>query len=84
MALLTARTKCSIDLEKTVTLSTAGSTETFTHSAITADSMVDFYCSQWDVVPEDIVCTAGSCTVTLPAVDESASAKITLRVYIWC
>ena len=68
-------------LEQTVTLSTSASTTvTFTDSNITANSFIEYACSQWDLVPESITGAAGSCTVVLPKVDSAQS--VTVRIYV--
>lgn len=68
-------------MEQTATTSTSATTiVTFTHAAITTDTVVDFYCSQWNLVPDDIVCNNGTCAVTLPVVDTSAT--VTVRIYL--
>lgn len=68
-------------LEQTVTLSTSASTTvTFTDSSITANSFIEYACSQWDLVPESITGAAGSCTIVLPKVDSAQS--VTVRIYV--
>ena len=68
-------------LETTVTLSTSASTTvTFTDSSITANSFIEYACSQWDLVPESITGAAGSCTIVLPKVDSAQS--VTVRIYV--
>lgn len=70
-----------IYLEQTVTLSTSASTTvTFTDSSITANSFIEYACSQWDLVPESITGAAGSCTIVLPKVDSAQS--VTVRIYV--
>lgn len=67
--------------EQTVTLSTsATSTVTFTRDDITTASVVEVGVSEWGLVPEDVVCSAGSCTVTLPKV--SSAHSVTVRLYV--
>lgn len=68
-------------LEQSVTLSTSASTTvTFTDSSITANSFIEYACSQWDLVPESITGAAGSCTIVLPKVDSAQS--VTVRIYV--
>lgn len=68
-------------LEQTVTLSTSSSTTvTFTDASITANSFIEYACSQWDLVPESITGAAGSCTIVLPKVDSAQS--VTVRIYV--
>lgn len=67
--------------EQTVTLSTSATTTvTFTRDDITTDSVVEVGISEWGLVPEDVVCSAGSCTVTLPKV--SSAHSVTVRLYV--
>ena len=64
-----------------VTLSTSGTTTvTFTNAAITANSVIQYACTQWDIVPDDITATTGSCTVTMPQVDSAVTVGV--RIYL--
>lgn len=64
-----------------VTLSTSTTTTvTFTDAAITADSVIDFACTVWDLVPDDMTATTGTCTITLPQVDSAMTVGV--RLYI--
>lgn len=68
-------------LEQTVTTSTSATTNvTFTDPNITTDSLIEYYCSKWALIPDNIVCSAGTCVVTLPK--ESESSTVTVRIYI--
>ena len=67
--------------DQTVTLSTsAQTTATFTNAVFTTDTCVDIALTEQGLVPDDVVVTTGSCTVTLPIVDTARS--ITVRVYV--
>ena len=71
----------TVYMEQSVTLSTTDPTiVTFTNATITANSVIDVYCSVWDMVPENVSCAAGTCAVTLPA-DEDART-VTVRIYV--
>ena len=64
-----------------VTLSTSDTTTvTFTSALITANSVIDYACTVWDLVPDDITATTGSCTITLPKVDSAMTVGV--RIYI--
>lgn len=68
-------------MEQDVILSTsAATTATFTNASITANSVVEFGCSKWGIVPDDIAVSSGSCVVTLPKV--STSETVTVRIYL--
>ena len=68
-------------MEQTVTLSTsAATTVTFTDAMFTANTCVDVAISEWGLVPDDVVCASGTCTVTLPTVDSAHS--VIVRVYV--
>lgn len=69
-------------MEQSVQTSTSDSTlVTFTNAAIEADSVVDVFVEDWDILPENVACAAGTCVVTLPKVDTAAwvFVRITLR-----
>jgi len=71
----------SVYMEQDVILSTsAATTVTFTNASITANSVVEFGCSKWSIVPDDITSSSGSCVVTLPKV--STSETVTVRIYL--
>ena len=71
----------SVYMEQDVILSTsAATTATFTNASITANSLVEFGCSKWGMVPDDIAVSSGSCVVTLPKV--STSETVTVRIYL--
>ena len=64
-----------------VTLSTSQTTTvTFSDARITTSSLIDFYCTQWDLVPDDITVSTGSCVITLPQVDTAVTVNV--RIYI--
>lgn len=64
-----------------VTLSTSTTTTvTFTNAAITANSLIQYACTQWDIVPDDITASAGTCTVTMPKVDTAVTVGV--RIYL--
>ena len=71
----------SVYMEQDVILSTsAATTATFTNASITANSVVEFGCSKWGIVPDDIAVSSGSCVVTLPKV--TTSETVTVRIYL--
>lgn len=71
----------SVYMEQEVILSTsAATTVTFTNASITANSVIEFGCSKWGIVPDDIAASSGSCVVTLPKV--STSETVTVRIYL--
>lgn len=71
----------TVYMEQSVTLSTSDSTiVTFTNAIITANSVIDVYCSAWDTVPENVSCAAGTCAVTMPKVDTAVT--VTVRIYV--
>lgn len=71
----------SVYMEQDVILSTsAATTVTFTNASITANSVIEFGCSKWGIVPDDIAASSGSCVVTLPKV--STSETVTVRIYL--
>ena len=64
-----------------VVLSTSTTTDvTFTDASITANSVIDFACTVYDLVPDNMTATTGSCTVTLPKVDSAMTVGV--RLYI--
>lgn len=66
-------------ISQSVTLSTsAATTVTFTNAKITANSIVDLGFSEWGIFPDDVVCTSGVCTVTLPQVESAKTITVTL------
>lgn len=73
--------KLSGYLEQSVTLSTSGTTAvTFTDASITANSQIQYGCSTWGIIPDDITCSSGSCVVTMPKV--VSAATVTVRIYV--
>ena len=71
-----------LELEQTnIALSTSTTTTvTFTNANITVNSFIEYGCSQWNLVPDDIVTSAGSCVITLPKVDTATT--VTVRIYV--
>lgn len=68
-------------MEQTKTLSTsADTTYTFTNAAITADSVIEPYCSIFGVSPSGITVSAGSCAIVIPKHSSAVSCKV--RIYI--
>ena len=68
-------------MEQTKTLSTSADvTYTFTNSAITADSVIEPYCSIFGVSPSSITVSAGSCAIVIPKYSSAVSCKV--RIYI--
>ena len=68
-------------MEQSVTLSTSGTTAvTFTDASITANSQIQYGCSTWGIIPDDITCSSGSCVVTMPKVNTAAT--VTVRIYV--
>lgn len=71
----------TVYMETTATTSTSQTTAvTFSNAAITADSVIDYYCSEWNLVPDNISCASGQCVVTLPTV--TTASTVTVRIYI--
>ena len=67
--------------DDSVVLSTSGTTTvTFTDARITTDSYIEYACSQWDLVPDDITVTTGSCVITMPQVDTAVTVGV--RIYV--
>ena len=70
-----------IYFDETATLSTTETnTVTFTESEILATSIIDIAISEWGIIPENVVTTAGSCVITLPIVE--IAATVTVRIYV--
>ena len=68
-------------MEQTVTTSTSADvTATFTHSDITANSVILPLTSKWGLVASDVVTTAGQCVVTIPK--QTTAESLTVRIYI--
>ena len=68
-------------MEQTKTLSTSADvTYTFSNSAITADSVIEPYCSIFGVSPSSITVSAGSCAIVIPKHSSAVSCKV--RIYI--
>lgn len=68
-------------MEQSVSLSTSATTAvTFTNSAITASSVIEFACSKWGLVPDDITVSNGSCVVTMPKV--ASAETVSVRIYL--
>jgi len=68
-------------METTATTSTSQTTAvTFTNAAITANSDIDYSCSEWGLVPDNISSVSGQCVVTLPTV--TTASTVTVRIYI--
>ena len=68
-------------LTQSVTLSTsADTTVTFSNAAITTDSMIDVYTSEYGINPTDVVATTGTCTLTFAKVDTAQT--ITVRIAV--
>ena len=53
---------------------------TFSNSAITTSSVIDYYTSDFSVQPSNVSVTTGQCVVTVPAATSSKS--LTVRIYI--
>lgn len=70
-----------IFFEKQVTLSTSDvTTVTFYSSEFKSSSVIEYECSKWGLIPDDIECVAGSCTVTMPKV--TTAETVTIRIYV--
>lgn len=71
-----------LELEQTnIALSTSTTTAvTFTNANITTNSVIDYACSQWGIVPDDITVSTGSCVVTMPKVDTATTVNV--RIYL--
>ena len=75
-------------MEQSVTLSTSDATiVTFTNDIIQTTSLIEFACSKWGIVPDDIVIdlrpypfTEGVCTITLPK--QSNAETVNIRIYV--
>ena len=71
----------TVYMETTATTSASSTTTVqFQNAAITANSVIDYYCSQWNLVPDNIACASGECVVTLPTV--TTAPTVTVRIYI--
>lgn len=68
-------------MEQTQTVSTSNDTTyTFTNAAITADSAIDVYASEYGINPSNVAVSSGSCVVTIPA--QSSAISLGIRIYI--
>ena len=68
-------------MEQSVTLSTSSTTTvTFTNALITDGKTLTLETSLWDLVPDDMVTTAGVCTITLPKWTSAVTIGVRLRV----
>lgn len=56
-------------------------TFTFSNAAITTDSAIDVYCSEWGTNPSSVSVSSGTCTVTFPA-RSTAYTNLKCRIYI--
>lgn len=67
--------------DETATLSTSETTTvTFTDEAILATSVIDIAISEWGIVPDNVVVSAGSCVITMPQVETAVTVSIRLYV----
>ena len=60
---------------------TNGNKFTFTNAAITTNSAIDYYTSNFTIQPENISVANGTCVVTVPAAD-TYTTLLTVRIYI--
>lgn len=68
-------------MEQSVTLSTSDATTvTFTNAIIADGKTLTLETSLWDLVPDDMVTTAGVCTITLPKWSSAVTIGVRLRV----
>lgn len=68
-------------MEQSVTLSTSDATTvTFTNAIISDGKTLTLETSLWDLVPDDMVTTAGVCTITLPKWSSAVTIGVRLRV----
>lgn len=72
-------------MEQTQTVSTStDTTYTFTNAAITANSVIDVYASEFGINPSNVSVTVlnniGTCTVTIPK--QSSAISLGIRIYI--
>lgn len=68
-------------METSITTSTSSAVSaTFSHAAITTNSVIDVYTSKYGLNHSNISVSSGSCTVTFPA--QSSAASVTVRIYI--
>lgn len=68
-------------MEQTQTVSTStDTTYTFTNDAITANSVIDVYASEYGINPSNVAVSNGSCVVTIPA--QSSAISLGIRIYI--
>lgn len=68
-------------MEQEVILSTSGTTTvTFTNAIIADGKTLILETSLWDLVPDDMVTTAGVCTITLPKWSSAVTIGVRLRV----
>lgn len=68
-------------MEQSVTLSTSDATTvTFTNAIIADGKTLILETSLWDLVPDDMVTTAGVCTITLPKWSSAVTIGVRLRV----
>lgn len=68
-------------MEQSVTLSTSDATTvTFTNAIIKTTSLIEFACSKWGIVPDDITVSNGSCVITIPK--QSTAETVSIRIYV--
>ena len=68
-------------LEQSVTLSTSDvTTVTFTNAIIKTTSIIEYACSKWGIVPDDITVSNGSCVITIPK--QSTAETVSIRIYV--
>ena len=68
-------------MEQSVTLSTSDvTTVTFTNAIIQTTSLIEYACSKWGIVPDDITASNGSCVITIPK--QSNAETVSIRIYV--
>lgn len=65
-----------------ITTSTSTTTTvTISSATITSNSVIDYYCNVWNLVPDNISCTSGQCVITLPKT-ETVLTNVAVRIYV--
>ena len=71
----------TISFEKSVTLSTSDTIRVeFNDYRINRDAIIDYRCSEWNLFPDNIETSNGTCYVYMPKVDTARTVKI--KIYL--
>lgn len=68
-------------LKQDVTLSiSTATTVTFSDNSITLNSIIDYFCSEWGIVPDNITVSNSNCIITMPKV--SSAKTVTIGIFV--